>query len=110
MICEEFRETMEQEGCEVDVALNGKEGIQKIQQKKYNLVFLDESMPQMEGHKVFGKIRQISKVPVAFISGFVTPATKKKILSMGAVVFMNKPLDLDRVKTLIHTVSKQGRL
>jgi len=107
MICEEFRETLEQEGYEVDVALNGKEGIRKVQENNYNLVFLDESMPQMEGDKVFEKIRQFSRVPVAFISGFLTPAKQRKIMSLGAVTCLHKPLELDRLRSLIHTVARR---
>ena len=104
MICEEFCETLEQEGYEVDCALNGKEGLQKIQTQKYNLVFLDSSMPSMDGKKVLERLRHFSRVPVALITGFLPESKEKEILHLGAVVCLRKPLDLDRVKSLIHTV------
>ena len=103
-ICEEFLETLEQEGYEVDVATKGEEGLQKIRQNRYDLILLDESMPGMEGDKVFEYLREFSKVPVAFISGFLTPAKERKIMSMGAVTCLRKPLDLNQVKSLIHTI------
>ncbi|MFA5167219.1 MAG: response regulator [Candidatus Omnitrophota bacterium] len=103
-ICEEFRETLEQEGFEVDVATSGKDGLQKIRQNLYNLVLLDESMPGMEGDKVFEYLREFSKVPVAFVSGFLTPSKERKVMSMGAVKCLRKPLELGQVKSLIHTV------
>ena len=71
MICEEFRETLEQEGFEVDWAVSGKEGLQKIQSNRYSLVFLDSAMPVMDGKKVLERIRHFSQVPVALISGAI---------------------------------------
>ena len=104
-ICEEFRETLEQEGYQVDIATSGKDGLQKVKQNCYNLVLLDESMPGMEGDKVFEYLREFSKVPVAFVSGFLTPTKEKKVMSMGAVKCLRKPLELDQVKSLIHAVT-----
>lgn len=106
MICEEFRETLEQEGFEVDWAVSGKEGLQKIQSNRYSLVFLDSAMPVMDGKKVLERIRHFSQVPVALISGFLPESKEKDILRMGAMVCLRKPLDLDRVKSVIRTVSK----
>ena len=107
MICEEFRETLEQEGHQVDCALNGKDGLQKIQAQDYNLVFLDSSMPFMDGKKVLERIRHFSRVPVALITGFLTESKEKEIMRLGAMVCFRKPLDLDRVKSLIHTVENR---
>ena len=107
MICEEFRETLEQEGYQVDCALNGKEGLQKVQTHRYNLVFLDFAMPFMDGKKVLERIRHFSRVPVAVITGFVSAAKEKEILSLGAMTCLKKPLDSDRVKTLIHAVERR---
>ncbi len=106
MICEEFRETLEQEGYEVDWALSGKEGLQKIQSNHYHLVFLDSAMPVMDGKKVLERIRHFSQVPVALITGFLPESKEKEILNLGAMVCLHKPLDLDRVKSLIHAVGK----
>lgn len=109
MICEEFRETLENEGHKVDCALNGKEGLLKIQANQYNLVFLDSSMPFMDGKKVLERIRHFSRVPVAMITGFLPESKEKEALRLGAMVCLRKPLDLDRVKSLIHTLSRRAR-
>ncbi len=108
-ICEEFKETLEQEGYEVDVATKGEDGLQKIRQNCYNLVLLDESMPGMEGDKFFEYLREFSQVPVAFLSGFLTPTKEKKVMSMGAVKCLRKPVDLGQVKSLIQTIVGSAR-
>jgi len=69
-ICEEFKETLEQEGFEVDVATKGKDGLQKIRENLYNLVLLDETMPGMEGDKVLSTSASSAKFRSWFISGF----------------------------------------
>lgn len=109
MICEEFRETLEQEGYEVDCALNGKEGLQKLQKNQYNLVFLDAAMPLMDGKKVLERLRHFSRVPVALISGFLSTSKEKEILSLGAVTCLRKPLELERVKSLIRAIANRRR-
>ena len=108
-ICEEFKETLEQEGVEVDVATSGKDGLQKVRQNLYDLVLLDESMPGMEGDKFFEYLREFSKVPVAFLSGFLTPTKEKKVMFMGAVKCLRKPVELDQIKSLIHDVTSPAR-
>lgn len=103
-ICEEFHETLEQQGHQVDFATNGKEGIYKIQTNTYDLVFLDASMPFMNGKKVLENIRHFSNVPVAFITGFLPESQEKEILNLGALICMQKPLELNRVESLIKTI------
>ena len=58
-----------------------------------------------EGDKVFEYLREFSKVPVAFVSGFLTPTKEKKVMSMGAVKCLRKPLELGEVKSLIHSIA-----
>ncbi|OQA53420.1 MAG: Response regulator ArlR [Candidatus Omnitrophica bacterium ADurb.Bin292] len=107
-ICEEFSETLEHEGFRVDYADSGEGGIKKLSEKEYDLVFLDSSMPWMTGDKVFEKIRQISEVPVVFISGFISPEKKRKVMAMGAVSCLEKPLDVKHVKSLAHSIIRRN--
>jgi len=97
-----------QEGFEVEYANSGEDGLKKINEQDYQIVFLDESMPRMTGGQAFKKIRKFSRVPVAFISGFITPEKKRQVMAMGAVSCLEKPLDLARVKSLIHTVAQRN--
>ncbi|HOG24024.1 MAG TPA: response regulator, partial [Candidatus Omnitrophota bacterium] len=82
--------------------------IKKLSEKEYDLVFLDSSMPWMTGDKVFEKIRQISEVPVVFISGFISPEKKRKVMAMGAVSCLEKPLDVKHVKSLAHSIIRRN--
>lgn len=104
MICEEFRDILEEEAHHVDYALSGKEAIQMIEDSQYDIVFLDVLMPKMEGRQVFEAIKKISPVPVAIMSGYMPPNKEREVLGLGAVACLKKPLDLGRVKSLLRSI------
>ena len=106
-VCDEFREILQEENHQVDVATNGKDAIQKVQETEFDLVFLDVLMPRMEGREVFEEIKKVSRVSVAIMSGFLPPHKEKEILALGAVGCFKKPLDLKKVKDLIKFVEDQ---
>jgi CheY-like chemotaxis protein len=104
LICEEFKDILEDDGNAVEVAYNGLEALKKIREAEYDLVFLDVLMPHMEGREVFEEIKKISKVPVAIMSGYIPPNKEKEVLASGAVACFRKPLDLGRVRSLVQTI------
>lgn len=101
MICQEFCETMNEMGHQTDFALDGDEALRKIEANPYQLVFLDLSMPRMNGADVYKKILEVRRVPVTFMTGFMSPATEKEVMSMGALRCLRKPVDLSEVVNLI---------
>ena len=69
------------------------------------MIFLDVLMPRMEGREVFERIKKITKVPVAIMSGYLPPNKEKDILALGAVACFRKPLDLARIRSLIKSLN-----
>ncbi len=104
MVCEEFRNVLEDEGHQVDVALRGREAIEMVRQTSYDLVFLDVLMPQMEGREVFEQIKKISPVPVAIMSGYMPPNKEKDVMALGAVACLSKPFDLGKIRSLVNSL------
>ena len=107
MICDEFSEILEEENHTVDVAYGGEEALKKVQDKDFDLIFLDVLMPRMEGREVFERIKQIKKTPVAIMSGYMPPNKEREVLSLGAVACLRKPLDLERVRSLLRSLEKK---
>ncbi|HCM41697.1 MAG TPA: response regulator [Candidatus Omnitrophota bacterium] len=101
MICQEFCETLNDMGHQTDFALNGDEALKKIQNTPYELVFLDLSMPRMNGADVFKKILEVRRIPVTFMTGFMSPSTEREMMSMGALRCLRKPVDLSEVVDII---------
>ncbi len=108
LICEEFRDILQEDGHDVDVAFGGHEALEKIQQNQYALVFLDVLMPRMEGREVFERIKKIGPVPVAIMSGYMPPNKEREVLASGAIACLRKPLDLARVRGLVAQVASQN--
>ncbi|MBO6305996.1 MAG: sigma-54-dependent Fis family transcriptional regulator [Paludibacteraceae bacterium] len=102
-----LKEILADEGHEVDVAENGKQGLEMAQAKAYDLIFTDIKMPEMDGMEVLEKIVESRKskveseesidCPVVMISGHGDVETAVQALKMGAYDFLLKPLDLNRI-------------
>ena len=107
IICEEFKDILSEDNHDVDVAFDGEEGIKKFGEKEYDLVFLDVLMPRMEGRQVFEELKKIRSSPVAIMSGYIPPNKEREVLALGAVACLRKPLDLDRIRTLITSIEAQ---
>jgi len=102
-----LREILADEGHEVEVAENGKTGLEMAQAKSYDLIFSDIKMPEMDGMEVLEKIVESRKskveseepieAPVVMITGHGDVETAVQALKMGAYDFLLKPLDLNRI-------------
>lgn len=105
-VCEEFGSILKDEGHEVDTALNGEEGLKKLQEQNFDLIFLDVLMPRMEGSEALNRIKKVSQTPVVIMSGYLPPHKEKEIIRAGALACLKKPLDLPRVFELIEKAQK----
>ena len=102
-----LREILADEGHEVDVAENGRQGLEMATAKAYDLIFSDIKMPEMDGLELLEKIVESRKskvesedpieCPVVMISGHGDVETAVQALKMGAFDFLLKPLDLNRI-------------
>lgn len=101
-----LREILADEGHEVDVAENGKQGLEMAQAKAYDLIFSDIKMPEMDGMEVLKALKEPTPdpslegredCPVVMISGHGDIETAVQALKMGAYDFLLKPLDLNRI-------------
>ena len=105
MICEAFQDVLQEDNHEVDIALDGIEALKMVDDKTYDLIFLDVLMPRMEGREVFEAVRKKHNIPIAFMSGYMPRHKEKEVLKLGAVACLRKPIDLREVKRLINTVT-----
>lgn len=95
-----LREILADEGHEVEVAENGKQGLEMAQAKAYDLIFSDIKMPEMDGLEVLKALKEGEEpveTPVVMISGHGDVETAVQALKMGAYDFLLKPLDLNRI-------------
>lgn len=101
-VCEEFSAVLREENHQVDTALNGEEGLKKVESNQYDIIFLDVLMPKMEGREALEKIKKISETPVVIMSGYLPSHKEKEVIKAGALASLKKPLDLSQVFGLIE--------
>ncbi|MBQ6978472.1 MAG: sigma-54-dependent Fis family transcriptional regulator [Paludibacteraceae bacterium] len=95
-----LREILTDEGYEVEVAENGKQGLEMAQAKAYDLIFSDIKMPEMDGMEVLAALKNADEpadCPVVMITGHGDVETAVQALKAGAYDFLVKPLDLNRI-------------
>ena len=82
----------EAEGAEVATATGGEEGLRLLWQKRPDLVILDIMMPQMNGWEVCRRIRELSDVPLIFLTALHQEEDVVRGLSLGADDYVAKPM------------------
>lgn len=98
-----LKDILEFEGYTIDLAENGKVGLEKALATTYDLIYTDIKMPEMDGLEMLQAYRQAVKdngteeSPVVMISGHGTVETAVDALKNGAFDFIVKPLDLNRL-------------
>ena len=90
----------------ISYAENGAVALEAILQGKGDLVFLDLNMPVMDGYQLLAEIkkRKLSTI-VIVISGDIQPEALKKVRTLGALDFIQKPVN---PATLIDLLSSNG--
>ncbi|MBU1419865.1 MAG: response regulator [Proteobacteria bacterium] len=81
----------------VSVALSGTEGIRLAEEIAPDLIFLDVNMPGMSGYEVCSRLKNSKKlrhIPIIFVSAGTDSDDERKGLSLGAVDYISKPIDL----------------
>lgn len=89
-----------------DEAQNGCEAIDKLQKKKFDLVFLDVSMPQMDGVEACNLIRnEHPKIPIIILTQFDSESMILHFFNMGVHSFLSKGASVDELRTAIASAS-----
>jgi DNA-binding response OmpR family regulator len=97
---------LECEGYQVEVAIDGVQGLTKVRQFEPDLVILDWEMPQMSGVDVCRRLRQNSNVPILMVTAKKELKERVEGLDSGANDYLIKPFELDellaRVRALLR--------
>ena len=105
---------LSQEGYTVLKAYDGFEAIRMVKEKEIQLVILDIMMPRMDGIRATMKIREISAVPIIFLSAKSEDVDKILGLNVGADDYITKPfnpLELNaRVKSVLRRYTQLGAI
>lgn len=83
-------------GCEVDIAADGRQAIQRIDKFPYDIVFMDCEMPEMDGFEATAAIRRRSdsksQLPIIAVTAQAMQGDKERCLLAGMNDYISKPV------------------
>jgi signal transduction histidine kinase/CheY-like chemotaxis protein len=91
-----------QTGAQVDLAVNGLEGLQKALVVQYDLVLMDIQMPVMDGKEAMKSMLQLGvNTPVYALTANVMPSDIKEYAAIGFTGALSKPLELENLYSVL---------
>ncbi len=88
------KKLLERMGLSVDLADNGKEALERLEQASYDLILMDMQMPVMDGVEATIQLRSLGiDTPVIAISANVMQRHRDDFEAAGCNVFLSKPID-----------------
>lgn len=104
-----LRMSFEDEGHEVFLAPDGQAGLERLTDHHPDLVILDLMMPVLDGFGMLERKRDLGDTtPVVMLSAKSEQGDVDRAMSLGAVEFVSKPFDLDRLVALVQSVLARG--
>ncbi|MCU4155877.1 response regulator [Carboxylicivirga sp. A043] len=89
-------------GHSIDLASNGLEAVNKMRQKKYDIVFMDVLMPQMDGIEAIQNMRKDEKsCPIIAMTASVDESERDRVLQAGMDDFITKPTKVEDLSRMI---------
>ena len=90
-IAELEKDYLELSGFEVEVANDGRVGMEKALNEDYDLIILDLMLPEIDGFEICRKVRTEKNVPIIMVSAKKDDIDKIRGLGLGADDYMTKP-------------------
>jgi len=104
---------LEQKGARVEVSRNGREALEKLQLGcDIDLVLMDIMMPEMDGYEAIQKIRadpRFLKLPIIAVTAKAMRDDHERCLRAGANDYLAKPIDIDRLLSLVRVWMPQAQ-
>ncbi len=94
------------EGLGISIATNGKEALEVVSMKSFDLILLDISMPEMDGFEVCDRLKQDTKtqnIPIIFLTARIQPKDIIRGFEVGAVDYVTKPYNTAELVARVFT-------
>lgn len=104
---------LDEKGYKIETALNAKEAYIIIERNTPDLILLDLLMPKISGFDFLEEIRKnkkTSNTPVIVVSALTDEENIERIMNMGAIDFVKKPIDLQYLVDKVEAVLSDAHL
>lgn len=98
---------LDYEGYEVEIAYDGREGLDKAMNRTVDLIVLDLMLPGLSGIEICRRIRHSSDVPIIMLTAKDDVSDKVTGLDVGADDYMTKPFAIEELLARIRVLLKR---
>jgi len=89
-------------GYEILIAQNGKDCVKKIKEKKFDIIFMDIMMPELDGLEATAEIRSMgNKIPIVAMTANAREEDKMKAFDSGMNHYLSKPVRIEEIKEVL---------
>ncbi len=104
---------LQQMGCQVDVATDGTEAVEKTASQRYDIVLMDVHMPQMDGLEATRRIREREQATgwhqlIIAMTASVTKEDVNRCLEAGMDDYLSKPVRLEVLRRMVEKWTQPG--
>jgi DNA-binding response OmpR family regulator len=97
-------------GIDVEVALDGKTGLEKALGEPFDLVVLDVLLPGVDGREICRRVRAASAVPIVMVTARATEEERIEGLDLGADDYVPKPFSPRELVARVRANLRRARL
>lgn len=106
-----IQRALEQDYYKVDAVFDGKEGVERIEVRDYDLIIVDLNLPEVSGQDIIKKIRELKlKTPILVLTAHDDVEMKVSNLDNGADDYLTKPFALDELLARVRALLRREAL
>lgn len=109
-LCRLLGRYLEHDGYEVTFATSGDEINKQVLDSSISLLLLDVMLPGKDGMTLAREVRQLSNVPIIFLTAKADIADKVKGLEIGADDYITKPFEEEELLARVHSAIRRAKL
>jgi len=99
-----IQQLLEQIGCDVCIAVNGREAVELFQSWQPDMILMDIRMPEMDGYQATRSIRELpggDKLPIVALTASVFEQDREQVLASGCDDLLRKPIETEGLFEII---------
>ena len=90
---------------EIFQAENGLVAIEIMKQEKVDIIFLDLTMPELDGYKALPKLLALNdKAKIVVVSADIQKKARERVISLGAQLHVQKPINADKMQEILGLI------
>ncbi|PTY37462.1 hypothetical protein BGP77_13240 [Saccharospirillum sp. MSK14-1] len=105
------RRMLEKLGVQSDIANNGRQALEMVQQTPYDLILMDVQMPELDGLEVARQLQRDGiEIPIIALTANATLDSRQDCLNAGMVDFLSKPYRLRNLENVVSPYLKDATI